>query len=127
MVAQPEVPVQSQVGPVIEEQCEIVYTPTLNSHDYIYSNVPELSTEEMLEAAQKRIEELEAMLEKQTLFRQLQMKPDSSIRFYTGFPCFEVLVSTFRALRPTAENMYSWSQMQRLRKKGIRDKGCGTV
>ena len=49
------------------------------------------------------------------------MKPNSSIRFYTGFPSFDVLVTTFRTLSPTAQNMYSWSQMQRLRNKGIRD------
>ena len=49
------------------------------------------------------------------------MKPDKCIKFYTGFPSFEVVVTTFRTLRPTAENMYSWSQMQRLRSKGIRD------
>ena len=47
------------------------------------------------------------------------MKPNSSIRFYTGFPSFDVLVATFRALSSTAQNMYSRSQMQRLRNKGI--------
>ena len=47
------------------------------------------------------------------------MKPNSS-RFYTGFPSFDVLVATFRALSPIAQNMYSWSQMQRLRNKGIK-------
>ena len=47
------------------------------------------------------------------------MKTNSSIRFYTGFPSFDVPVATFRALQPTAQNMYSWSQMQHLRNKGI--------
>ena len=47
------------------------------------------------------------------------MKPNSSIRFYSGFSSFDVVVATFRALSLTAENMYSWSQMQRLRNKGI--------
>ena len=69
---------QSQVGPVIEET---MCTPTLNSHDYFSSGAPEMSIEEMLEAAQKRIEDLEAMLENQTLFGQLQMKPDKCISF----------------------------------------------
>lgn len=49
------------------------------------------------------------------------MKPEKCIKFYMGFPSFEVLVTTFRTLRPAAENMYSWSQMQCLRSKGIRD------
>ena len=120
MEVQPEVSPDSEFGPV-EELSKTIYTPTLNDHDYTYSGVPEKSTEEMLMAAQKRIEELEAVLEKQTLFVQLQMKPDSSTRFYTGFPSFEVLVATFKALRPTAENMYSWSQMQRLRNKCTQD------
>ena len=75
----------------------------------------------MLEAAHQRIGELETALEKQTIYVQLKMKPNSSIRFYTGFPSFDVLVATFRALSPTAHNMYSWSQMQRLRNKGTRD------
>lgn len=65
-----------------------------------------MSIAEMLEPAQKRIEDLEATLEKQPLFGKLQMKPDKCIKFYTGFPSFEVLVATFRTLRPTAENMY---------------------
>ena len=120
MEVQPEVSPDSEFGPA-EDLSETIYTPTLNGHDYTYSGVPEKSIEEMLMAAQKRIEELEAVLEKQTLFVQLQMKPDSSIRFYTGFSSFEVLAATFKALRPTAENMYSWSQMQRLRNKGTED------
>ena len=112
---------QSQVGPVTEKPCETICTPTLNGHDYFSSGSLEMSTEEMLEAVQERIEDLEAMLEKQTLFGRLQMKPDKYIKFYMGFPSFEVPVTTFKTLRPTAENMYSWSQMQRLRSKGIRD------
>ena len=119
MEVQSEVSSDSQLE-IVEEWSEIIYTPTLNGHDYIYFGVPEVSSEEMLEAAQRRIKELEAVLEKQMLLVQLQMKPNSSIRFYTGFPSFDVLVATFRALRPHAENMYSWSQMQRLRNRGMR-------
>lgn len=119
MEVQSEVSSDSQLE-IVEEWSEIIYTPTLNGHDYIYFGVPEVSSEEMLEAAQRRIKELEAVLEKQMLLVQLQMKPNSSIRFYTGFPSFEVLVATFRTLWPHAENMYSWSQMQRLRNRGMR-------
>ena len=102
MEVQREMHFESQVGPVTGEPCETICTPTLNSHDYFSSGAPEMSTEEMLEAAQKRIEDLEAMLEKQTLFGRLQMKPDKCIKSYTGFPSFEVLVTTFRTLRPTS-------------------------
>lgn len=49
------------------------------------------------------------------------MRPDSTVRFYTGFPSFEILVNTFNALQPTAENMYSWSQRQWLKGEGTDD------
>ena len=105
-------------SPVVVDSSEPIYTPTLNCHDYLFSGAPDKTTEELLEAAHQRIEELEAALHKQTMYFQLRMKPNSSIRFYTGFPSFDVLVATFRALKPTAQNMYSWSQMQHLRNKG---------
>ena len=68
---------------------------------------------------QQGIEELAATLHKQTIYIQLKMKPNSNIRFYTGFPSFDVLVPTFRALKHTEQNTYFWSQMQHLRNKGI--------
>ncbi|KAK3735919.1 hypothetical protein QZH41_009149, partial [Actinostola sp. cb2023] len=104
----------------IEGETDCVPTPTLNGHDYLYSG-PETSAEEMLEAAQRRIRELEAALEKTSPYVWLQMQPDKIVRCYTGFPSFRALVSTFCVLRPTAENMYSWSQMQRLHNKGTVD------
>ena len=99
---------------------DVVQTPTLNEHDYLYSG-PEPSAVEMLEAAQMRIAQLEAALEQKAPFTWLQIKPDSTVRFYTGFPTFEILVNTFNALQPTAENMYSWSQIQRLKGEGTDD------
>ena len=68
-----------------------------------------------------RIAQLEAALEQKAPFTWLQMKPDSTVRFYTGFPTFEILVNTFNALQPTVENMYSWSQRQRLKGEGTDD------
>ena len=106
-------------SPVVVDSPEPIITPTLNCHDYLFSGEPTKTTEELLEAAHQRMEELEAALHKQTIYIQLKMKPNSSIRFYTGFPSFDELAATFRALKPTAQNMYSWSQMQRLRNKGI--------
>ena len=88
---------------------DVVQTPTLNEHDYLYSG-PEPSAVEILEAAQMRIAQLEAALEQKAPFTWLQMKPDSTVRFYTGFPTVEMLINTFYALQPTAGNMYSWSQ-----------------
>ena len=111
----------SPSSPVVVDSPDPIYTPTLNCHDYLFSGELPKTTEKLLEAANQRIEELEAALEKQTIYVQLKMKPNSSIRFYTGFPSSDVLVATFRALSPTTQNMYSWSQMQRLRNKGIID------
>ena len=91
---------------------------TVNFHDYISTAGQVPTTEDMLEAAQNRIAELKAMQDKETLYIQLQMKPGASITFYTGFTSFKVLAATFDALRPTAEKMYSWSQMQRLHNRG---------
>ena len=109
----------SPSSPVVVDSLEPIYTPTLNCHDYIFSAELPKTTEKLLEAAHQRIEELEAALEKQTIYVQLKMKPNSSIRFYTGFPSFDVLVATFRALSPTAQNMYSWSQCSALEIKGL--------
>jgi len=44
-----------------ERDCLPSQTPTLNGHNYLYSG-PEATAEEMLEAAQQRIKELEAAL-----------------------------------------------------------------
>ena len=68
-----------------------------------------------------RIAQLEAALEQKAPFTWLQMKPDSTVGFYTGFPTFEILVNALNALQPTAENMYSWSQRQRLSDEGTDD------
>ena len=108
-----------EVQPELSTSPVVVDSPTWNCHDYIFSGKPAKTTEEQLKEAHRRIEELEAALNTQTIYKQLQMKPNSSIWFYTGFPSFDVLVATFRVLSPTAQNMYSWSQMQRLRNKGI--------
>lgn len=70
MEVQSEVSCDSQLE-IAEELSEIIYTPTLNGHNYIYLGVPEVSSEKMLEAAQRRIKELEAVLEKQLLLVQL--------------------------------------------------------
>ena len=80
------------------------------------------STEEQLEAAQLRIKELEEInsrlsSEKGNLVMSLAAKPDQAVRFYTGFPSFKILMATFEALKPTAEKMISWSQMQRVNQR----------
>ena len=82
-----------------ERDCLPSQTPTLNGHDYLYSG-PEATAEEMLEAAQQRIRELEAALEKTSLSVRFQLKPDNLIRFYTGFPSYQVLITTFFFFAP---------------------------
>lgn len=105
---------------VINPETDVVYTPVINFHDYTYTG-PQSSTEEMLEAAQKRITELEKLVEKKSFYMQLHAMPDRSVKFHTGFSSFKVLVTTFNALKPTADKMYRWSQIQRQRNKGSND------
>lgn len=53
---------------IVVDSPEPVYTPTLNCHDYIFSGEPAKTTEELLAAAHRRIEEWEAAVEKQTIY-----------------------------------------------------------
>ena len=78
----------------------------------------------MLLAAQNRIHELETKLNHLQAvhsFVDLQSKPDEITKFYTGFPSYDVLSATFYVIQPTAEKMFSWSQMQRLKHKGVEE------
>ena len=99
-------------------------TPTINDHDYICTTnvpVPVLSVEDMLLAAQERIHELENKLcqhNAHPMYVHLHTRPDEIAKFYTGFPSFQILCATFQVIQPTAEKMFSWSQLQRLRNKG---------
>nr|XP_058945630.1 uncharacterized protein LOC131773704 [Pocillopora verrucosa] len=97
-----------------------IITPTVNLHDYLFTE-PEKPVEELLEAAQARIEQLEQLLSKQSFYRQLKGMSDKRVRFHTGFSSFAIFVSTFNALRPTAESMFSWSQVQRAQAKSGKD------
>ena len=101
-------------------------TPTVNEHDYIASTtqVAPQFPEEMLLAAQERIHELEHKLDclhnhLPSIIVQLHTKPDDITKFYTGFPSYHVLRATFYVIQPTAEKMYTWSQLQRIRNKGL--------
>jgi len=102
------------------KQVDQVITPCVNQHDYLYSG-PQHSVEEMLEAAQKRIEELDKLVEKQSFYMQLNGMSDHNVRFHTGFSSFKILLKTFNTLKPTASKMHRWSRVQRLRNKGQND------
>ena len=91
MEVQPEL----STSPVVVDSPDPIYTPTLNCHDYIFSGEPAKTTEGQLEAAHQRIEELEAALNKQTIYEQVQMKPNSSISFT---PIFLLLMSLLQHL-----------------------------
>lgn len=91
------------------------FVPPIGDHDY---SVPPTSQTEKLEGAQKRIEELEAMLEacqKQLFSLQRFSCSDADILFYTGFVSYSLFINFYRAFAPSAVNMIKWSQMQRLR------------
>ena len=91
MEVQPEL----STSPVVVDSPDPIYTPTLNCHDYIFSGEPAKATEGQLEAAHQRIEEMEAALNKQTIYEQLQMKPNSNISFT---PVFFLLMSLLQRL-----------------------------
>ena len=83
-------------------------------HDYCAET---LSAESQLEAVQKRIRDLEAMVDKQRRPEQHFLKRYSNIpdriRFHTGFPSYTLLISFFQFILPHAVKMVSWNQVHR--------------
>lgn len=80
-----------------------------------------MSLEEMLQAARKEIERLELELDRMKNISQFGlvrfMYDDEMIRFYTGFSSSNVLWSFKDVIKPSAEKMRMWSQVQRGRAK----------
>ena len=64
---------------------DVVQTPTLNEHDYLYSG-PEPSAVEMLEAAQMRIAQLEAALEQRHHSHGSRLNQTVQLDFTLAFP-----------------------------------------
>ena len=75
----------------------------------------------MLQAARKEIERLEQELDRKNNISQFGlgrfMYDDEMIRFYTGFQSSNVLWSFIYPIKPSAEKMRTWSQVQRGRAK----------
>lgn len=94
-----------------------VMTPQPVFHDYLGPD-KELSCDEKLEAATQHIEYLEQMVEKLTIGRfglqRFETDP-KSLQFYTGFSSYTLLLNVYHLLRPTADKMTRWSQIQRKR------------
>ena len=94
------------------ESTENTPRPAVGSADHDYCEKPK--TEEMLEAAHSRIEELEATcvaLQSKTFFLDRFSSDAQSIMFFTGFKDYQKFV--FLALQPTAQTMVRWAQVQR--------------
>ena len=76
----------------------------------------EASLEEMLQAVRKEIERLEQELDRKNNISQFGlgrfMYDDEMIRFYTGFQSSNVLWSFIDVIKPSAEKMRTWSQVQ---------------
>lgn len=74
-------------------------------HDYAE---PSTSTEDKLEAAKQHILELEERLRKQELGRfgldRFSRDPDK-LKFYTGFPNYEMLKLFYESIAPHASHM----------------------
>ena len=81
----------------------------------------EVSLQEMLQVARKEIERLEQELDRKRNINQFGlgrfMYDDEMIRFYTGFSSSNVLWSFIDVIKPSAEKMRTWSQVQRGRAK----------
>ena len=106
----------------IEQVTNPAFTSTPNLYDHDYGVVrQEVSLEEMLQAARKEIERLEQELDRKNNISQFGLRrfmyDDEMIRFYTGFSSSNVLWSFIDVIKPSAEKMRTWSQVQRGRAK----------
>lgn len=75
-----------------------------------------MSSEELLEAKDKRIRDLEEecqRLSDQLFFLDRFSNDAQSIMFYTGFKDYATLKAVFLALQPTASRMIRWTHIQR--------------
>ena len=82
------------------------------------------SIEDVLLEVQERVLKLEnriSLYNAHPLYAQLHTRPDEITKACTGFLPYLVLYITFQVLQPIAEKMFSWSQTQRLRSKGIEE------
>ena len=102
-----------------------VMTPE-SSTDHDYNAAPRLS-EDLLQACNKRIEELENQLEREKqsrFFLERFSNDNSSIIFFTGFKDYATLMAVFSALQPTATTMVRWSQVQRFNGRQTQNVAC---
>ena len=101
-----------------KQSCQ-VWTPLENEHhDYVVPDTEKPPLEEYYQNALQRIEELEKELTKLKVERfglQRFGTDDDMIRFYTGFRSYKLLCSFIRLLRPSAQTMKTWQQVQRQR------------
>ena len=104
----------------LEQVSAIVITPNHQDHDYAVVR-QENSAEEMLLAARKEIKRLTQQLDRKNDISQLGlarfMYDNEMLRFYTGFSSSDVKNSFIDLIKPSAEKMKTWSQVQRGRTK----------
>ena len=91
-------------------------TPPPLFHDYLQE---EKSDKEKLNEAANHIGVLEKKVENLSLQSEFSLSRFSNdrkmLQFYTGFTSYAIIVSVFNLLKPTAEKMTRWSQIQRQR------------
>ena len=96
---------------------EITTTPQPQFHDYLGAEV-QLSGEEKLAEASKHIDHLEQLVDKLYVSRfglhRFSTDP-KQLLFYTGFNSYSLVMNLFQLLKPSAEKMARWSQVQRIR------------
>ena len=90
------------------------HAPASCDVDYV---VEGQSVDDKLEAAQQRIIELESELAESVRISRFGLERFSAspnmIKFYTGFPTYEGLLTFFRCIALYVSNMITWAQVQR--------------
>lgn len=97
-----------------------VNTPNLQDHDYAVVRA-EVPIEEKLQAAMEEIGRLRQEVKWKNNISQFGlarfMYDDELIQFYTGFSSSNVFKAFIDVIKPSAEKMRTWSQVQRSRAK----------
>ena len=116
----------------------VVTAPPLLEHDYCLPVKEEAEdNHDELEAAKEEIDRLKQELRKVESVSRFGLAryicSDEMIRFYTGFPSWRLLERFISLVKPTAEKMKTWAQVQRAKGKqnseeaGVTDSDANSV
>jgi hypothetical protein len=116
--------VSIDVEPADDSQDVSVTSPTNYLGDHDYADKP-LTIEEQLDAARHYISDLENKLANRQPERfglERFSCDDQKIRFYTGFPSYELLTKFYTCIVPHIQAMQTWSKQQRRKEGELRER-----